>query len=367
MSITNHNGALTITTFAELGSVLDPDSLSSQAQAATNRPSEIAQHNSEHSAQLVDLASVLAQLATMSTGLDTMSRQDSQARDRAALELARYDALLADREEAQRALADARRFRAAAERLAAEAFTEEARAYAAQQAASARALELSSAELLSQRTRALEELAALPHLARALADRHRVAEQQTEAARRAEVERDERLASGVSAVRQALAADELERAQQLLEPMLREFPDNRDVQAAANCAAWRVRHRLVGPAQEALREIVRRSYRQDPEAAVARLAALSMDNLPEELGRRAFGLWSNACYLLVQQRGWHNPKRYARATSRGIAFASPTPEAPQTVVSSLGLPDWRPGDIVVDRWVLKAARPLQPPRSATSQ
>jgi hypothetical protein len=215
--------------------------------------------------------------------------------------------------------------------------------------------------LLSQRIRALEELAALPHLVRALADRHRLAEQQAEA------EREERLVSGLSAVRQALAGDELERAQKLLEPLLRESPDNSDLKSIADCLAWRVRHRLVGPAEEALREIVRRSYREDPEAAVARLAALSMDNLPEELGRRAFGLWSNACYLLVQQRGWHNPKRYARATSRGIAFASPTPEAPQTVVSSLGLPDWRPGDIVADRWILKAARPLQPPRSGTSQ
>jgi hypothetical protein len=44
--------------------------------------------------------------------------------------------------------------------------------------------------LLSQRIRALEELAARPHLVRALADRHRLAEQQAEA------EREERLVSG---------------------------------------------------------------------------------------------------------------------------------------------------------------------------
>ena len=189
MSITNHNGGLTVTTFAELGSVLGPDTFPSNEKAADGQPSQTA-HDSKKGAPSVDLASLLTQLATMSTGLETMTRQDSQARDRAAVVLVRYDALLADREEAQRALADARRFHAAAERLAAEAFTEEARAYAPQQAASARALELSSAELLSQRTRALEELAARPHLARALADRNRLAEQQAEA------EREERLVSG---------------------------------------------------------------------------------------------------------------------------------------------------------------------------
>jgi hypothetical protein len=38
----------------------------------------------------------------------------------------------------------------------------------------------------------------------------------------------------------------------------------------------------------------------DPEAAVNRLAEICMDNLPEDLGRRIFGLCSNACYKLVE-------------------------------------------------------------------
>ena len=55
--------------------------------------------------------------------------------------------------------------------------------------------------------------------------------------------------------------------------------------------------------------------------AVALLAGAAIDGLPEDLARRLFGLWSNACVRLVEQRGWHEPRRYAPATSRGAVFA----------------------------------------------
>ncbi len=230
-----------------------------------------------------------------------MARQDAYARDQAALDLARYEALLVDKQEADRALAEVRRLRAAAEQLSAEAFTDEARAQAAQHAAGARAAELNVTQLLADRTRELEELAARPHLARALADRQRHAEQQAEAAQRAEAER-----------------------------------------------------------------VVRRPYRDDPGAVMARLADLNTENLPEDLARRVFGLWSNACYLVVQQRGWLEPKRYAQLTSRGMVHARPTSDGPATTVSSLGMPEWRPGDVVDDKRVLRASRPVEPPKTNKS-
>src|SRR5258707_2182905 len=89
-----------------------------------------------------NLAFLLAQLSTISTGLDATTRQDAHARDQAALDLARYEALVVDKQEAERALVEVRRVRAAAEQLSAEAFTDEARAQAAQHAAGARAAEL---------------------------------------------------------------------------------------------------------------------------------------------------------------------------------------------------------------------------------
>ena len=193
MSITIKNGSITLKNLAELGSVLDPQTLPPGPEVADSQPtsgSEVTQEAG--AAQTIashNLASLLAQLSTISTGLDAMARQDAYARDQAALDLARYEALLVDKQEADRALAEVRRLRASAEQLAAEAFTDEARAQAAQHAAGARAAELHVTQLLADRTRELEELAARPHLARALADRQRHAEQQAEAAQRAEAER----------------------------------------------------------------------------------------------------------------------------------------------------------------------------------
>jgi hypothetical protein len=365
MSITNHNGSINLTSFAEFGSVLDPASLPSGPEEHEHEPTQDSHAPQEspaaQSSAPPDLASLIAQLASIGTSLDTTARQDAHARDRAAFDLARYEALLADQQEAERALTEARRLRAAAEQLAANAFTDEARAHAAQQAASARALEMSGAQVLADRSRALEELAARPHLARALADRRRLDQQRAEAAQRAEAERDERLASGLAALKQALAIDNLDQAQKLLEPLTHEFADNADVKSLADRTRWRVRHALVAPAEEALHDVVRRPYRDNPEAVVARLADLHIHDLPEDLGRRIFGVWSNACYSVVQQRGWQNPQRYAPFTSRGMVYARPTPAGPDTVVSSLGMPEWQPADVVTDQRVLKTSRRLPPP------
>src|SRR5437870_6392109 len=128
MSITTKNGSITLKNFAELGSVLDPQTLLPGPEVADSQPisgSEVTQEAG--AAQTIaphDLASLLAQLSTMSTGLDAMARQDAFARDQAALDLESYEALLVDKQEAERARAEVRRVRAAAEQLAAEAFTD---------------------------------------------------------------------------------------------------------------------------------------------------------------------------------------------------------------------------------------------------
>jgi hypothetical protein len=146
----------------------------------------------------------------------------------------------------------------------------------------------------------------------------------------------------------------------LLAPLARDFPDDQDVRKQLDILRWRLRQRHVAPAEAALRDVQRRPYRDDPEAAVTRLAQVEMDGLPDDLARPLFGLWSNACYGLVQRRGWHQPKRYAPFTSRGMVFARPTPEGPDTTVSALGMPEWRPGDMVTDQRALRASRPLDP-------
>lgn len=368
MTITYHNGNITLTSFAELGTAFDQAQLAQEPQDSLDEPA----HGSENFqgerqreiAPTQDLASMFAQLASMSSSLDSMARQDAHARDRAALDLARYDALIADQQEAQRALDEMRRIRATAEQLAAEAFTVEARAHAAQQAALARANELNCMQFLADRAAALEILVARPHLARALADRRRLADQQSEIARRAEAERTAELSNGLASIEEALTADQVDDAARLVQSLVRQFPDNAEVRKKADTIRWRLRHRLVAPAEQALSDIVRPPYRDDPEAVVARLAQLDPTKLPEDLARRVFGHWSNACYSVIQQRGWHTPKRHAPFIGRGMIFARPTPEGSDTTVSSLGMPEWWPGKVVTEGYVLKTARTLESPKSS---
>src|SRR5919199_1133669 len=308
-------------------------------------------------AEHLDLGSLLARLADVTSSLETAAREDARAREQATLELARYETLAAERREAERALAEARQVRTTAELLSSQAFTEEARAQAARHAAVARAAELACAELLAERTRAADELASRPHLARVIADRRRREQEQAEAARRAQEERAARLADGIAAARQALTAGRLDEARRLLAPLARDFPTSDEVQSVLDVVKWQARQLVVGPAQEALREARGRAARDDPERAVGRLAGVQLDRLPEDPAPQVFGVWSNACYQLVQQHGWHEPRRYSPATSRGVVLARRAPEDSYEVVSALGMgPEWRVGEVVTAPGVLRAAR-----------
>src|ERR687885_1237881 len=229
MSTTHHNGSITLSSLTELGSVLDPQTLPSSPPAPAAAETSPNSASAPSAQRPHELAELIAQLASVSSGLESMARQDARAREQATIELAQYEALIAERQEAERALAEAHRLRAAAEQLAAEAFTDEARAQAAQHAVLARAAELACTQLLAERTRAAEELTSRPHLARALSQRRRAAQEQAEAAQRAQAERAARLATELAAVCEALASDRLDAAQRLVEPLVREFPNNQDV------------------------------------------------------------------------------------------------------------------------------------------
>jgi hypothetical protein len=171
-------------------------------------------------------------------------------------------------------------------------------------------------------------------------------QQQAEAIERAEAERASRLAQGVAAVRAAISADQLDKATRLLAPLARVFTQDQEVQSLADVIRWRERQRLKAPAEDALREVLRRPYRDDPEAAVALLTGVAMDGLPEDLGPSRSWPVVERCAHLVEQRGWSEPHRLASATSRGVVFARPTPQGPYQVVSVLASPDWQPGQTV---------------------
>jgi len=377
------NGAVIVKSFADLASVIDVENLpagpaepttvltNDQSSTEDQRGDQAADGavtvsppSAPHVAQ--DLAGLVAQLARMSSGLETMAREDARAREQATIELAQYEALAAERGEAERALAEARQVRGAAERLVSQAFSKDARDRAAEHAALARAAELQCVQLLAQRVRAADELASRPYLAQVLAERGRREEERAEAARQEAADRAQRLAAGLDAARQALREEQPDDAVALLNPLARQFPSDAEIRKALDTAAWQSRRRVVAPAEEALRDIHTRPYRQDPEQAMRRLAAVAIDGLPEELARQLFGVWSDLCLKVVQQRGWVEPRRYAPQTSRGVVLARPAGEEPHQVVSALGLADWRVGDVVTAPGVLRASRPLQERRRSSA-
>ena len=169
----------------------------------------------------------------------------------------------------------------------------------------------------------------------------------------------ERLANGIAAARQAHRDGRLEDARALLAPLARDFPTSQEIQSVLDAVRWQAQHMRTAPAEEALSAVMRRPYRDDPQAAVGLLVAVDMQGLPEDLARRVFGVWSRTCLTLVRQSGRHDPRRYSPATSRGMIFARRSPEGPFEVVSALGLSGWRVGEEITAQRIIDAARPLQ--------
>jgi hypothetical protein len=364
------NGSITLKSFAELASVLDLESLPPGPPDSDDTTASVVEHPAETVSHIVeeppavpstplDLATVIAQLASVSSGLELMARQDARDREQATIELAQYEALAAERAEAERALADARRVRATAELLVTEAFTDQARADAARHAAVARAAELACTQLVAERIRAADELASRPHLARVVAERRRREQEQAEAAERAESERAARLTNGIAAARQARHEGRLDEARELLLSLVSDFPTNQEIRSVLDAVRWQAQHLRMAPADEALQDILRQPCRDDPEAAAGHLAAVDMEGLPEDLARRVFGRWSHQCLLHIQHSGMHDPRRYSPATSRGMVMARRTPDAPYEVISALGLPGWPIGEEVTAQRIIAAARPLR--------
>jgi hypothetical protein len=112
-SSNNHtNETITLKIFSELASVLDleslqpgpsePDDTSLAAQLSTTdaNPHGYIDEPDSSEPQSINLASLMAQLAQVSTDLESIARVDARAREQATLQLAQYETLLAEREQA---------------------------------------------------------------------------------------------------------------------------------------------------------------------------------------------------------------------------------------------------------------------------
>jgi hypothetical protein len=367
------NGAVILKSFADLPQYLDLETLPpgppEPDEVSGNVDLEPAQRDGNPLDSVTepsptappDLASLVAQLAGVTSRLEAAASEDARARQQATVELAHYEALAAERREAERALAEARRVRMAAELLSRQAFTEHARAQAARDAGVARAAEVACAELMAERTRAADELANRPHLARVIADQRRREQEQADAARRADEERATRLADGIVAARSALADGRVNDARQLLAPLARDFPTNDQVQSVLDVVRWRARSWSSVPHRRRCARSAGVSSATTPRVPSLGSPTSRSKDLPEDLARQVFGVWSNACFQLVQQRGWHEPLRYSVVTSRGAVLVRHTADSPHEVLSALGMgPDWYAGKVVTDERLLRAARPLLP-------
>jgi hypothetical protein len=109
------NGSITVKSFAQLANVLDLESLAPGLRDANEETNAMLDNAAgdpkltligeqpSHSRPQLDLASVIAQIANVSSGLESM------AREQATIELRAVRTLAAERTEAEHALADAAR------------------------------------------------------------------------------------------------------------------------------------------------------------------------------------------------------------------------------------------------------------------
>jgi hypothetical protein len=344
--------SIVLKSFAELANVLDLDTL-------PDGPADIVTEETTPTPPAepaADLAGLLAELEAASATLATVARQDQETRTLALRDLAQYDALVAEQCEAEQAHERARQVRQEAEALTADVFAVEARAAAERVAELAGKAESAAAALAEQRRREAERLAAQLDLERLLAARQR--QEEAEKAKAAAAERAERLSGALTRAKAALEAGRLEEAQTVLGPVASENPDNADVTSLLKIIAQRARIVNSAAAEDAL-WAARRELRRDPAAAVARLEAVDVDDLPDPLTRQVFGTWAQACGRLCRERGLAEPLRYAPDPGRGAVLARGGPDAPYMVVSTLGMgAGWQPGSAVGERQV-RRARPLR--------
>ncbi len=303
-----------------------------------------------------ELAELLAQLEVAGATLATVARQDQETRAVALRDLERYDAAVGAQAEADDALRKATVLREQAEAFAATAFAEEARAAARNVVSLASRAEEAATRLVTERDREVARLAAQLDLGKLLAERRR--EEEIERTRAAEAERARRLSDGLAQARSALESSRLEEAKALLGPLAKDNPDSADVTSLSEIIARRELTVKVNAAENAIRA-ARREYRHDPVAAVARLAALEIDGLPDALARQVFGEWARACSRICRDRMLIDPLRYAPDPGCGAILAREREGAPYTVVSALGMEAlWQPGSAVPER-LLQRARPLR--------
>ena len=345
--------SIVVKSFAELAEVLNLDGLPEGPIA------EFAESTTQSATQetaVPDLTGLLAELEEASATLAAVVRRDQEARALALRDLEQYDAVVARRQEAEIARRRAQQVRLESEALVAAAFAEEARTAASRTAGIAARTEAAAAAQAEQCRKDAERLASQLDLERLLAERRR--QEEAEKAKAAEAEAARRLSGALARAREALEAGRFEEAKGLLGSAGNEFPDSPEVVSLKNIIAQRELGVKLSAAEETL-WAARREFRRDPAATLARLEAVDVEGLPDDLARQLFGEWARACARVCREREIAEPLRYAPDPGRGAVIARESPGGGYVVVSALGMgPAWQPGSVIGERQV-RRARPLR--------
>jgi hypothetical protein len=305
------------------------------------------------------LPGLLARLESAGLTLGRIVRQDAEARTLALRDLERHDALVAAAQEAEEAHRRAERVRAEAETVAANAFAPETHDTAREVLALASEAAAAAGRLAHERRAEAAVLAGRLDLERLLAERRR--QEEAEKARAAAAVRAGRLSGALSRAREALEAGRLEEAKDLLGVAANLDPESSAVSSLRNIIAQREFAVKATAAEKAL-WAARRELRHRHADAIARLEALDVARLPDDLAREVFGEWARAWSRQCRAVGIDEPLRYAPEPSRGAVLARDTAGGPQghyKVLGAIGMgPQWRPGSAVGEAQV-RRARPLR--------
>ncbi len=345
--------SIVVKSFAELAKVLNLDDL---PEGPVPEAGDNTMPPATPETAVSDLAGLLAELEEASATLTAIARRDQEARASALRDLEQHDALIARQQEAERVGQQARQVRLNAEALIGTAFAEEARAAATRTASLATSAEVAAVTLAERCKRDAEQLASQFDLERLLEERRR--EKEAEKAKAAEAERARRLSGALARAFAALEAGRFEEAKGLLGAVASEFPGSPEVSSLKQIITQRELDVKISAAEETL-WAARREFRRDPATTVARLEALDVDGLPDDLARQLFGEWARACARLCRERETVEPLRYAPDPGRGAVIARESPGGSYVVVSALGMgPNWQPGSVVGERQA-RRARPLR--------
>jgi hypothetical protein len=321
--------------------------------------------NNEPDTSLISAPATTAE--ALSTQLDQLIRSvgiveelSRRAREAAADDLTRYDALLASCEQYIQGREQACAIRDQACQVQERAFGQQARAAAE--------------PLVSHAERVLQAFADLDAIWQEQASAFLLEHQDVElllAERRVEEEEARRREAAAACAHQlntlidrafsVLQGGLVSEGKRLPAALERQFPDQTDaIDQLRRQLQLCVRAEKDAAARQALAASAEHQARGDLEAAVSALEAIDVHELSRDLSEHVFGRWSDTCSRLAQTGG-ATLLRFAPTQGRGLILTcDPLYPNGLVVFSSLGMgPMFPQGKVVTDLAILRRAHPFR--------